>query len=173
MKFSWPSSYLFPFDIRIRFLYNTIEFHRVENATKRSCPNSSLSSGIEKRNRSQDMKTIGVASICFFLMGLLTTPADVAEADAPALQPSPRPPWYGTVTPTPTPRPTSTPPPPPSHPLPSQPTPAPTPDRLPITGGTYKCGWMLGLGVGFTLLGFALTAFGLVKTRPVPPGKSR
>lgn len=73
------------------------------------------------------------------------------------LQPSPRPPWYVTMTPTggptATPTPTRLPPPP-------TPTPTPTAVLLPVAGDTFQAGWLLGLGIGCILLGLALAVLG-------------
>ncbi|MBU0705066.1 MAG: hypothetical protein KKC18_14505 [Chloroflexi bacterium] len=91
--------------------------------------------------------------VILFLVGFLVMPVGAARVDVPALQPSPRPPWI--ITPTPTP----TSPPPTLPPLPTPtPTPIPIPILLPLSGGTFSGGWLLGLGAGFVLLGLTFVA---------------
>ncbi|HEC35604.1 MAG TPA: hypothetical protein ENI39_03620 [Anaerolineae bacterium] len=96
-----------------------------------------------------------VLGVLFLLNSLITVPAGVTAQGGSTAQPSPRPPWYATMTPTPGPTPAE----PPPHPTPTA-TATPVPVLLPVSGNGFQGGWLAGLGAGFVLLGLALAALG-------------
>lgn len=104
-------------------------------------------------------RVISAVGLVTLLAAFMTTPIRADDAAAPQLEPSPRPPWYATLTPEPEPTSTPAPPPPPT------PTPAPTStpevSLLPLTGDSAsRSGRLVGLGLGLLLTGLAFAVVG-------------
>ena len=104
------------------------------------------------------------AGLLLLLLGLLTAPADAAGGNGPALQPSPRPPWYTTLTP-PAPR---------ATPLSASSVASPASAAvsspvLPTTGSSWHGRWLLGLGLGSFVVGLVLAVLGQLQAEAVPP----
>lgn len=93
-----------------------------------------------------------------FLMAYLAmTPVGAMELGAPALQPSPRPPWNATMTAPAGPTPALT----LSSPTPVL-TPTPIPVLLPPSGVALPGQWLLVVGIILLLLGALLTVLGRI-----------
>jgi hypothetical protein len=111
-------------------------------------------------------RAFSAVGLLLLLLGLLATPADAAGQYTPALQPSPRPPWYTTLTPqaaNATPVSASSVGPPASA---SVSAPAPV---LPSTGNSWHHRWLLGLGLGCCVVGLTFTVLGYLGVEAAPP----
>lgn len=105
---------------------------------------------------------LSILGLSLLLAGLMASPVQAMRVGAPAAQPSPRPPWYATMTPTPG----GAAEPPSAPPLASlSPTPTVVPVLLPASGGQPLAGWLTGLGAGCLLLGLAIAALGVRRGR--------
>jgi hypothetical protein len=116
------------------------------------------------RTRTLGAVCLGVGTM-LFLTALVTMPADAAEGNLPILQPSPRPPWFATLTPAATPSPEAASGPPPVS---AEATPTPTPALIPHTGGSPRGGWLLEVGISLIVLGLALTGLAESKAQTDP-----
>ena len=107
-------------------------------------------------------RVFSAVGLLLLLLGLLAVPADAAGGNSPALQPSPRPAWYSTLTP-PAPRTT------PEAASSVSPPSSTTASVLPTTGSSWHARWLLGLGLGSTVVGLVLAVLGQLGADAAPP----